>query len=333
MQKKYVISIILACILFILTGCNSNTTDKTMAMDDLKIGDYIELGKYDEQPILWRVIHIDKDGNPLLFSDKIISLKMFDAKGSYHKNEYRKELGSNYWKDSNIRQWLNSSENTGEIKWIQNPPSHENTFTDIGTKESFSYDKEKGFLAEGNFTSEERSMIKTVSHKSLLDEFDMDKKIGGEETYFPAGLEIYLSVNNYDLAYYEIVEDKVFLLSTKEIDDYIWENKKILGEEYHIGKPTKEVVKKANNKALKTDSGVKALNKNKPYIYWLRTPITAPSGPFSISSIDENGNVIMGISSIPSKGGIRPALFLDKLNVSISSGKGTESKPFIVSKN
>ena len=330
MTKKHVTSIILACILFILTGCNSNTTEQTMEMDDLKIGDYIEFGKYDEQPILWRVIHIDEDGNPLIFSDKIISLKMFDAKGSYHKNEDRKELGSNYWKDSNIRQWLNSSENAEEIKWIQNPPSPENTFTDIGTKESFYYDKEKGFLAEGNFTSEERSMIKTISHKSLLDEFDMDKKVGGEETYFPAGLEIYLSVNNYDLAYYEIVEDKVFLLSTKEIDDYIWDNKKILGEEYHIGKPTKEVVKKANNKALKTDSGVKDLNKDEPHIYWLRTPISAPSGPFSISSIDENGNVIMGISSIPSKGGIRPALFLDKSNTSIVYGKGTESKPFIV---
>ena len=48
MQKKYVISIILACILFILTGCNNNTTEQTIAMDDLKIGDYIEFGKYDE---------------------------------------------------------------------------------------------------------------------------------------------------------------------------------------------------------------------------------------------------------------------------------------------
>ena len=40
----------------------------------------------------------------------------------------------------------------------------------------------------------------------------------------------------------------------------------------------------------------------------------------------------MGISSIPSKGAVRPALFIDKLNASILSGKGTESKPFIVTK-
>ena len=98
MTKKHLTSIILACVLFILTGCNSNTTEQT-----LKIGDYIEFGKYDEQTILWRVISIDEEGNSLIFSDKIISLKMFDAKGSYHKNEDRKELGSNYWKDSNIR--------------------------------------------------------------------------------------------------------------------------------------------------------------------------------------------------------------------------------------
>lgn len=43
------------------------------------------------------------------YAEKIISLKMFDAKGSYHKNKDRRKWGSNYWKDSNIRQWLNSS--------------------------------------------------------------------------------------------------------------------------------------------------------------------------------------------------------------------------------
>jgi hypothetical protein len=41
----------------------------------IKVGDYIRFGQYREQPILWRVIHLDRDGDPVLFSDKIITIK------------------------------------------------------------------------------------------------------------------------------------------------------------------------------------------------------------------------------------------------------------------
>ncbi len=328
MQKKHVTSIILACILFILTGCNSNTTDQTMAMDDLKIGDYIEFGKYDEQPILWRVIHIDEDGNPLIFSDRILSLKVFDAKGSYHKNEDRKELGSNYWKDSNIRQWLNSSENTGEIKWIQNPPNKNNVFNFDEEERNFAYDKEKGFLADGNFIEDERNIIKPVLHKTLLSETDEDKKEGGKSILYPNN-DIELAVSNYNDAYYQNLEDKAFLLDVNEIHDYVWENREILGEEYYIGKPTEVLEKKVNNYDLKQYIGT--FSKNTPFSYYLRTPFAHTSS--SLRIISDNGAVSdASATSVIFGGGIRPALFIEKSNATIVSGKGTESKPFTVTK-
>jgi hypothetical protein len=50
----------------------------------VKIGTYIKFGKYNGQPILWRVIHNDENGNPVLFADRILSIKAFDASGNYH---------------------------------------------------------------------------------------------------------------------------------------------------------------------------------------------------------------------------------------------------------
>jgi hypothetical protein len=43
--------------------------------------------KYYNEPILWRVINIDKDGDPLLFSEHILCLKAFDSAGAYHPDQ------------------------------------------------------------------------------------------------------------------------------------------------------------------------------------------------------------------------------------------------------
>lgn len=334
MQKSHAVSIILACLLFILTGCNSNTNEQTMAMDDLKIGDYIEFGKYDEQPILWRVIHIDEDGNPLLFSDRILSLKAFDSMGKYHKNTERKEGGSSYWKDSNIRQWLNSSENAGEIKWIQNPPNEDNIFTVMDGEKNFAYDKEKGFLADGNFTEAERGLIHPVLHKTLLCELDMDKKTGGTTKHIANG-DISSAVGNYDDAYYENVEDKVFLLDIKEVRTYVIENKEDFNDDFYIGKPTKELVKKSIEYNVRPYIGSSIFDYNKPFAYCLRIP-SPYNGEINVQTIDVNDDdcfVSQALVNSPIFCGIRPALFIDNSNTTIISGKGTESKPFIVSQS
>jgi hypothetical protein len=82
----------------------------TTANTAVNVCDYVRFGKYNNEPILWRVIHKDANGDPVLFADRILTMKAFDAAGSYHDyDEDRWDYGSNYYPDSNIRQWLNSS--------------------------------------------------------------------------------------------------------------------------------------------------------------------------------------------------------------------------------
>ncbi|QZY54400.1 DUF6273 domain-containing protein [Crassaminicella profunda] len=312
MKKSFIASII--CILMVsifMVGCAHQQ------VIEIKIGDYVQFGKYNDAPILWRVINIDADRKPLLFSDKIISLKAFDAAGNYHSNECRIDCGSNYWKDSNIRQWLNSDNKAGTINWIQNPPSKENMFEGYDP-----YETEKGFLADGNFTANERNSINPIVHKSLLDDIDKDKKDGGENNLVLAS-DITEIVQNYDNAYYEMVEDKVFLLSVKELHDYVWKNRSILGKEYYIGKPTKEAVAHSPEKNIKLDS-------KHSWSSWLRTPVDAPSGPSFVRMIKSDGSIFDYFASFGGRGGIRPALSLNSSSIISKSGSGVESDPYIV---
>ena len=52
---------------------------------DLDIGDKVVFGRYMNAPISWEVINISKTGYPLLISEKILDLKMFDAKGDKNR--------------------------------------------------------------------------------------------------------------------------------------------------------------------------------------------------------------------------------------------------------
>ncbi|MEA4847445.1 MAG: hypothetical protein VB106_09470, partial [Clostridiaceae bacterium] len=61
------------------------------AAQTVQVGDYIFFGTYNGQPILWRVISLDKKGDPLLFSEKLLSFKDFDAPGPYHGDSGRQE--------------------------------------------------------------------------------------------------------------------------------------------------------------------------------------------------------------------------------------------------
>ena len=136
------------------------------AAESVKIGDYIHFGKMYGVPILWRVIHIDADGNAMLFADRSLTIKAFDSAGDYHTDEMRKFFGSNNYIDSNIRQWLNSSNtNTGKdlINWTQNDPTAANMWSGFNA-----YHAEKGFLAEGNFTAGEVSLLKSVANKNIV---------------------------------------------------------------------------------------------------------------------------------------------------------------------
>jgi hypothetical protein len=284
----------------------------------IKIGDYAYFGKYYNKPILWRIIDIDKDGDPMLYSEYILCLKAFDAAGAYHKVKFVSETGSNYWTDSNLRQWLNTSDKS--IKWIQNSPSKENVYENA-------YDKEKGFLEDENFTSLERATIKSFNHKLILSDVNKEKKDGGDEWYY--GPDFIDDVEKgYDNAYYMNVTDNVFLLSTVELKKYLydrkWECRRRLTEEA------------AENGVLYNKN--EKLESNSYWENWLITPDdSAGNSVYALSTefrLDIKGmrlqNSLLG--GLPHDGniGVSPDLYLNKKAIEVKSGTGTKKNPYIL---
>lgn len=285
----------------------------------IKIGQYLTLGKYYNEPIIWRCVDINENG-PLMLSDKILTIKPFDG-GATHKyldgttqpddvNSRRKVYGSNIWATSDIRSWLNSSMDAGKVKWLDgSAPIASSLRNNINA-----YDKEKGFLAKGNFTTYEISFIKQVEQKSILSDVDAQKHAtGGTEALkgisYTTGLDfpdVTKALLNYDSAYYHMVSDKVFILDIKDINK-IYENKKILGEDYYIGKPTKKLIE--NTKY----SDPRLLTPEKNWHSYTRTPqaengysillVISMKGPYQKAGVfyDNANDFYIGI---------RPAFYL-----------------------
>lgn len=186
--------------------------EKAAAAETVELGDYITFGSYNGQPLKWQVIKIDANGY-MLFAADSIGLKAFDANGDGtdgRSNDRRISGGSNFWEKSNLREWLNSSDDS--VAYSHNPPSSSYV-------NSNPYDQEPGFLSDGNFTSHERELIQSVTHKTLIDPLDEPVKDGGTEAHVYRTISIPNAYQNYESAFYMNVEDHVFLLSVKELID------------------------------------------------------------------------------------------------------------------
>jgi hypothetical protein len=175
--------VLIVSLIFTLLNSSIYThMNESSAAPKVKVGDYIVFGSYASAPIVWRVIHQDANGQPIIFADKIIDLKPFDIPRKQSAERLRMEKGGNYYPDSNIRQWLNSS-------------------------------LESGFLSNFHFSAKQRALIRPYTHRVVLAPADARLADGGSKaheyrTTFP---EV---VQNYDQsAYYKKVTDKVFLLS------------------------------------------------------------------------------------------------------------------------
>ena len=302
-------------------------TGESVSAAELKIGDYVQMGSYYDDPILWRCVDIDENG-PLMLSDRILCLKPWDApgsnvSGSHGRYQGREQVGSNYWKDSNIRLWLNSDAAAGDIVWsCGNPPSAENV-------EHNAYADEAGFLHA--FTALEKGVIKSVTQKSLL--AAADKDIAGakgsafhkyNDTIYSVsdGKLVYKSIlENYDEAYYEEVEDSVFLLDVKQIQN-VFNNTPKLGLWYHIGTLTEKAVENSDYK----DSLIQA---GSDWYNWLRSPYVNDEGnQGSVRHVSRNGYV--GCSVIQSNSiGVRPAFYI-KENTVFPTGDGSVDTPYLL---
>lgn len=74
---------------------------------------------YNGKPIIWKIADKGHTGYPsgavTLITERIISLKCFDAIESGNSDGDRRNYGNNRWTLSNVRQWLNSQAAAG--KW------------------------------------------------------------------------------------------------------------------------------------------------------------------------------------------------------------------------
>lgn len=287
-MKRKVISIVLV-ICIILSFVNI-TTISASAATNISIGDYIQMGTYYGEPILWRCVDIDQNG-PLILSDKIICIKPFDAYGTNANGSHgrgwsngykRKQEGSNYWGDSNIRCWLNSNANSGDVVWTcGNPPDDENC-----RGKCDGYSNEKGFLT--NFTSNELEVIKTVRQYTDLDEYD---KSGSK--YF---------------------EDRCFLLSVTQA-------KKVLtrfGENYYVAKVTQQAYENC-------EYTFGDMSPNENWTYWLRTPCDYYSQQLYL--VRKEG--YLTDSCAANSSGIRPAFYLAD-NANFTYGDGSKGNPYSI---
>lgn len=319
----------------------------------INIGDYIQMGTYYGEPILWRCVDVDENG-PLMLTDKIICLKSFDlgcgehVTGSHTRMTGRIIDGSNYWGDSNIRSWLNSDMSAGNVTWLCGNPATD--VTDDRIKNVNDYDKEAGFKT--NFSDEELGAVKPVTQTTYLYQDEYTNTTGMEQYGNNARIFDYSFENNmFDKdkmgsVYQTKFKDDFFLLG---IDQFLemYKHRDVLGEDYHIGRTTNAAVDNSEKYHEENDFWYyEDLVPGGKWHYWLREPynewvyddrtgstttvVLAGMGPdcamkreWTVGSVDGLGGAHAECGFM----GIRPAFYLDTA-VSFASGNGTASAPY-----
>ena len=266
----------------------------------VQLGDYIQLGRYDGEPILWRCVSVDENG-PLMLSDKVLCDSMpYDAQtsensdsGSHRRSSNRSKYGSNHWRDSDMRSWLNSDADAGQVEWLCGNPPKDGYIVGGGA-----YDGKAGFL--NGFTPDEAAAIKTVTQRSIVSHPEYTAGyIDAPGTDLPYNTDIGSVADGYEGAHYENITDKVFLLDVKQLHT-VYEN---LGG-YYIGQ---------------NRNGVN-------WSYWLRTPVTDCN--HDMRYVSPQGSIGR---DAPCKGyyGVRPAFYLDAAYYAVTSGSGTAADPYV----
>ena len=296
MKKKLIALFLSLCMVFTLIPVSVQAASKP----NIKIGDYVQMGKYNGSSILWRCVSIDSDG-PLMLADKIVDKLAYDAKtndnsnSKSHSRSYKRDdYGSNYWKDSNMRSWLNSTAAEGKVDWLCGNPPKDGYVSGVGA-----YNEKAGFL--NAFSKSEIAAMKTVTQRSLVSHPEYNKGIvdGDANSDLLYYTDISEAVANYDSSYFETTTEKVFLLDVKQANA-VWKNLK----GYYVA---------YNNDGM-------------AWPYWLRTPVTDCNHDMRyISSSGQVGRYAPWYSDL----GVRPAFYLDSEYFVSASGNGSQSNPYV----
>ena len=296
MTKKLTAVLLTLCMAISLLPMSVQASSKP----DIKVGDYVKMGTYNNASILWRCVSIDDNG-PLMLADKIVDTLAYDAKtndnstSKSHSRSYKRDdYGSNYWKDSNMRSWLNSTAEAGNVDWLCGNPPKDGYVSGVGA-----YNQKAGFL--NAFSKAEIAAMKTVTQRSLVSHPEYNKGIvngdANSDLYYYT--DISEAVANYDNSYFETTTEKVFLLDVKQANA-VWKN--LNG--YYVA---------YNNNGM-------------AWPYWLRTPVTDCNHDMRyISSSGQVGRYAPWYSDL----GVRPAFYLDSDYFVATSGSGSQSSPYI----
>ena len=314
------------------------------AAPNLNIGDYLTMGTYYGEPILWRCVDKDTNGT-LMLADKILTFKSFDASGNhvysdgqtaqndvYNPKDFPRSIyGSNLWETSTLRAWLNSSTEDGSVEWLGGvAPDSSSVWNGYNT-----YDVEAGFLSTNNFSASEKNLILNVNQKQLISTVDTSELLtdGTEEHYFYSRLDKFLG--NYDSAYSYSLNDKMFLLDLKQLSRVI-QNDSILKGKYYFAKPNPAAVENSNYQS--EAYGKPSVYEN--WHYWLRDPagkqtdyragLLVPSFVREVMDDKIRDKTVGQIHAYESGVGVRPAFYLDSENSAFPSGSGGVSDPYVV---
>lgn len=268
-QKTIAIVVAVAIVGSMLVGTGILFTTKAA---DESIGAKMTMGVCNGTPMAWTCAGKDENGY-LMIADEIICEKSFDAASPNHSDAWsgvRQQAGSNNWKTSCIRKWLNSE---GTIDWSEEVavPSKDNVSTGEG------YENEEGFLS--CFSKDELEMMVSVTQKSYLNSLDYELRDGGEDKYSAYGMtldDFVNDVSSHTNDYYQLTTDKIFLLGPEQVA-LAYNN---LGREFLI--------------------------KNKEY--WLRLPSNTGAS-YEIGTWISPGGTIEGDCTYNAEVGIRPAFY------------------------
>ena len=231
---------------------------------------------YNGKAIVWKIADKNHAGYPAnsvtLITERIISLKCFDAIESGNSDSDRKRYGNNRWIYANIRQWLNSQAAAGQWYSAQHgqdaPPSNANVWDNYNE-----YQQEAGFLA--GFSANFLAALLTTTHTVGKAQVDG----GGTES----------------------CTDKIFLATCTEVGlsgDVTAGSKLAIfsNDASRQAKPTAEAVSKSEY----TNS---SLNANSPWYWWLADAYASNS--CGVRYVNSSG-ALGGDNAYGGNGGVRP---------------------------
>ncbi|MCI8670336.1 MAG: toll/interleukin-1 receptor domain-containing protein [Lachnospiraceae bacterium] len=274
----------------------NNTNESDNMMKDIKVGDTLSFGTYNEEPIEWRVLKLSEDKKEaVLITKYIISMKAYDAaeSGAYNyvgSESYwakdseansnmalqAKVRGNSDWSTSNIRTWLNSQ---GEVVTY----SDQAPAAAAMSEKKNEYSLEAGFLY--GFSEKEREAIQEVENTTKGNELAKGNMIK--------------------------TTDRVYLLSIEELKWFEEAEMSMLAE------PTKAAVEQDKTKWYQ-NLYVDQTKGNTNYCWWLREPV---EGFSSRCYLVGNGFMEENLWTDKNVGvegyGIRPAITvnLEKINM------------------